>query len=175
MERLISAVRLDLRPGEWVLWKARPFRFIALQGSTASIRDSVNAELREVAVAELRGMPSLPPEDVDKRVELLRTTSDQSWYLAQRRELIIRELLDGQGVHGRARGGGRQMLDISPRTVRRLVKQYRTSSQTTSLVPKPSGPHQKRRRLGPIRERIIDEAIESSLLDSAETSNGGSV
>ncbi len=67
MERLSSAVRLDLRPGEWVLWKARPFRFISLQGSTASIRDSVNAELHEVAVAELRGMPSLPPEDVDQR------------------------------------------------------------------------------------------------------------
>jgi hypothetical protein len=87
-----SAVRLDLRPGEWVLWKARPFRFVSLQGSTASIRDSVNAELHEVAVADLRGMPSLPPEDLDQRVDRLRTTSDQSWSLAQQRESIIREL-----------------------------------------------------------------------------------
>jgi len=47
VEKLSSAVRLDLRPGEWVLWKARPFRFVSLQGSTASIRDSVNAELHE--------------------------------------------------------------------------------------------------------------------------------
>ena len=97
MERLSSAVRLDLRPGEWVLWNARPYRFISLQGSTASIRDSVNAELLEVAVAELRGMPSLPPEDFDQRVDLLRTTSDQGWHLAQRRESIIRELLNGEG------------------------------------------------------------------------------
>jgi Galactose oxidase, central domain/Kelch motif len=37
-----SAVRLELRPGGWVLWKSRPFRFVCVQGSTASIRDSVN-------------------------------------------------------------------------------------------------------------------------------------
>jgi len=150
VERLSSAVRLDLRPGEWVLWKARPFRFISLQGSAASIRDSVNGELREVAVAELRGMPSLPPEDFEQRVDLLRTTSDQSWHLAQRRESIIRELLNGEGSMAERVAAAAKVLDISPRTVRRLVKQYRTSSQTTSLVPKPPGPHQKRRRLGPI-------------------------
>ena len=56
MERVSSAVRLELRPGEWVLWKARPFRFVSLNGSTASIRDSINAELHEVAVTDLRGM-----------------------------------------------------------------------------------------------------------------------
>jgi hypothetical protein len=65
-ERVSSAVRLELRPGEWVLWKSRPFRFVALRGSTASIRDSVNAELHEVAVAHLRGMPSLSAEDFDQ-------------------------------------------------------------------------------------------------------------
>jgi hypothetical protein len=96
-ERVSSAVRLDLRPGEWVLWKACPFRFVSLQGSTASIRDSVNAELHEVAVADLRGMPSLPPEDLDQRVGRLRTISDQSWSLAQQRESIIRELLNRKG------------------------------------------------------------------------------
>src|SRR5438552_2491396 len=97
MERLSSAVRLELRPGEWVLWEARPFRFISLQGSAASIRDSVNGELREVAVAELRGMPSLPPQDLSQRVERLRSTSDQSWSLAEQRESIIRDLLNREG------------------------------------------------------------------------------
>jgi hypothetical protein len=56
VERVSSAVRLELRPGEWVPWKARPFRFVSLNGSTASIRDSINAELHEVAVTDLRGM-----------------------------------------------------------------------------------------------------------------------
>jgi hypothetical protein len=37
-------------------------RFVSLQGSTASICDSVNAELHEVAVADLRGLPSLAPK-----------------------------------------------------------------------------------------------------------------
>jgi putative transposase len=164
VERVSSAVRLDLRPGEWVLWKARPFRFVSLRGSTASIRDSVNAELHEVAVADLRGMPCLPPEDLDQRVDRLRTTSDQSWSLAQQRESIIRELLNREGSMAERLAAAANALGVSPRTVRRLVKQYRVSSQTTSLVAKPPGPHQKRRRLGPTRERIIDEAIETHYL-----------
>ena len=50
VERVCSAIRLQLRPGEWVLWKARPFRFISLHGSAARIRDTVTAELRGVRV-----------------------------------------------------------------------------------------------------------------------------
>jgi transcriptional regulator with GAF, ATPase, and Fis domain len=130
VEKLSSAVRLDLRPGEWVLWKARPFRFVSLQGIRASIRDSVNAELHEVAVADLRGMPSLPPEDLDQRVDPLRTTSDQSWCLTQQRESVIRELLNREGSMAERLAAAATVLDVSPRTVRRLVKQYRVSSQT---------------------------------------------
>jgi hypothetical protein len=63
--------------------------FCSLHGSTASICASVNAELHEVAVADLRGMPSLPPEDFAQRVDRLRTASDQSWSLAQQRESIM--------------------------------------------------------------------------------------
>src|SRR5277367_2992295 len=137
MERLSSAVRLDLRPGGWVFWNARPFRFVSLQGSTASIRDSGNAELHEVPVADLRGMPSLPPEDLDHRLDQLRTVSDQNWTLARQRESIIRELLGSHGSMAARLAAAAAMLDVSPRTVRRLVKQYRVSSQTTSLVAKP--------------------------------------
>jgi hypothetical protein len=39
VELVSSVIRLELRPAEWVLWKARPFRFVSLHGSTASIRD----------------------------------------------------------------------------------------------------------------------------------------
>jgi hypothetical protein len=42
-------------------------------------------------------MPSLPPEDLDQRVDRLRTTSHQSWSSAQQRESIIRELLNREG------------------------------------------------------------------------------
>jgi hypothetical protein len=89
VELVSSVIRLELRPGEWVLWKARPFRFVSLHGSTASICDSVNAELHEVAVADLRGMPSLPPEDFAQRVDRRRTASNQRWSLAQQRESIM--------------------------------------------------------------------------------------
>jgi hypothetical protein len=153
-----------LRPGEWVLWKARPFRFVSLHGGMASIRDSVNDELHEVAVAGLRGMPSIPPEDFERRVDRLRTASDQSWSLAQQREPIIRELLSREGSMKERLAAASEVLGVSPRTVRRLVGQYRVSSQTTSLVAKPPGPYQKRRRLGPTRERVVDEAIETHYL-----------
>jgi hypothetical protein len=89
VELVSSVIRLELWPGEWVLWKARPFRFVSLHGSTASIRDSVNAELHEMAVADLRGMPSPPPEDFAQQVDRLRTASVQSWSLAQQRKSIM--------------------------------------------------------------------------------------
>jgi hypothetical protein len=109
-----------LRPGEWVLWKARPFRFVSLQGSTATIRDSVNAELHEVAVADLRGMPSLPPEDLDQRVDRLRTASDPNWSLAQQRESVIRELLNREGTMTARLAAAAEALGVSRRTVRVL-------------------------------------------------------
>ena len=92
------------------------------------------------------------------------SASDESWFLAQQRESIIRELLNREGSMAERLAAAATVLDVSPRTVRRLVKQYRVSSQTTSLVAKPPGPHQKRRRLGPTRERIIDEALETHYL-----------
>jgi putative transposase len=164
VERVSSVIRLELRPGEWVLWKARPFRFVALCGATAKIRDSVSAELSEVAVAELRGMPSLAPEDLDLRMDLVRTTSEHSWALAQHRELIIRQLLEREGSMAERLKSAANVLGVSPRTVRRLVGQYRVSSQTSSLIFKPPGPHHIRRRLGTTRERIVDEAIETHYL-----------
>jgi hypothetical protein len=147
VEGVSSAIRLELRPGEWVLWKARPFRFVALRGSTASIRDSVNAELHEVSVAELRGLPSLPREDFDQRVDRLRTASERSWSVAQKRESVIQEMVAREGSMAERLAAAAEVLGVSPRTVRRLFGQYRVSSQTTSLVAKPSGPHQKLRRL----------------------------
>jgi putative transposase len=164
VEGVSSAIRLELRPGEWVLWKARPFRFVALRGSTASIRDSVNAELHEVSVAELRGLPSLPREDFDQRVDRLRTASERSWSVAQKRESVIQEMAAREGSMAERLAAAAEVLGVSPRTVRRLFGQYRVSSQTTSLVAKPSGPHQKLRRLGAVRELIIDEAIETHYL-----------
>jgi len=42
-----SALRLELRPGEWVLWDTRPHRFELLLGDRAQLRDPTSAELRE--------------------------------------------------------------------------------------------------------------------------------
>ena len=60
-EAISSALRLELRPGEWVLWDARPHRFESLEKDRARIRDATTGELREVTVAELRPCPICPP------------------------------------------------------------------------------------------------------------------
>ena len=62
-------------------------------------------------------MPSLPSEDLDQRVDRIRTTSDQSWSLAQQRESIIRELLNHEGSMAERLGAAANVLGVSPRTV----------------------------------------------------------
>jgi len=58
-EAITSALRLELRPGEWVLWDARPYRFESLEKDRARIREATTGEQRDVAVAELRALPYL--------------------------------------------------------------------------------------------------------------------
>jgi hypothetical protein len=156
-----SAVRLELRPGEWVLWDTRPHRLESLLDDRARLRDPTSAELREVPVSELRGLPFLPPTEVDARMETARTSDPTRWASAQARESIIRIFLEGDGAIGTRILVAANALGVTPRTVRRLVARYRVSPQTTSLVPRLPGPHRIRRRLGVLREKVIAEAIET--------------
>jgi|SRR5882757_1520219 len=100
-DSLNSALRLDLRPGEWVLWSGRPHRFESLRGTRARIRDSNSKELREVDVAEIRGLPTLAIEDLDERLNLRRTSDYPTWQTAIRREEIIRQTMVGPGPSDR--------------------------------------------------------------------------
>jgi putative transposase len=159
-----SAVRLELRPGEWVLWDTRPHRLESLLNDRARLRDPTTAELREVPVSDLRGLPSLPPMEVDARMETARTTDPTRWASAEARESIIRTFLEGDGAIGIRILAAANALGVTPRTVRRLVARYRVSAQTTSLVPRLPGPQKIRRRLGVLREQVIAEAIETRYL-----------
>jgi hypothetical protein len=58
IEGILSALRLELRPGEWVLWDARPHRFESLMNDRTRIRDATTNEVGDVSVATLRGLPS---------------------------------------------------------------------------------------------------------------------
>ena len=96
-EAISSALRLQLRPGEWILWDARPHRFESLENDRARIRDAASDELREVCVAEIRSLSYLPAAELDARLERRRTVDPDDWSLAQRRETAIREVLTGVG------------------------------------------------------------------------------
>jgi len=156
-----SALRLELRPGEWVLWDTRPHRLEFLAGDLAELRDPTTAEIRVVPISEIRGLPRLPQTDLDVRVETLRTVDATRWAIAETRESVIRAYLEGDGAIGTRLRAAADALGVTPRTVRRLVARYRISAQTTSLVPRSPGPHKVHRRLGTLRETIIAEAIET--------------
>jgi hypothetical protein len=60
---------LELRSGELVLWDNRVHRFESLNGERARIRSADSADLREVLVSELRGVPTLSVAELDQRLE----------------------------------------------------------------------------------------------------------
>jgi putative transposase len=146
------------------LWDGRVHRFEELKGDRTRIRDCGSGELREVPVAELRGLPSLAPAELDHRLERQRTLAQPDWSKAQRREVIIREAISGEGSITSRVEAAAQALGLSARSVRRLVVRYKTSEQTTSLLAHQRGPHKRLRRLGADRERLIDAAIDQFYL-----------
>jgi hypothetical protein len=102
------ALRLELRSGELVLWEGRVHRLQSLEGVRARIQETGAADLREVLVTELRGLPSLPIVQLDQRLEKLRVADTPDWTKAQEREAIrIHRLVDSGHVGSplRARGG----------------------------------------------------------------------
>jgi putative transposase len=135
-----------------------------LCGDRAELRDATSAEIRSVAVSELRALPSLAEADLDARHDLARTADPNRWALAESRESVLRAFLEGDGPIGPRLQVAAEALGVTPRTVRRLAARYAISAQTTSLVPRYPGPHQTRRRLGTAREQLIAEAIESRYL-----------
>ena len=97
-EAISSALRLELRPGERVLWDARPHHFESLEKDRARIREATTGELREVTVAELRALPYLPAAELDARADLQRTIDPNEWSLAEKREAAVKEALTGLAV-----------------------------------------------------------------------------
>ena len=163
-EAISSALRLELRPGEWVLWDARPHRFESLVQGRARIRDATNDELRDVSISEIRSLSYLPAAEMDARIDQQRTVEPAEWSLAEKRESAIREVLTGDGPTKERVQAAAVALGMSARAVYRLVARYRISAQTTSLLRRRRGPNKTRRRLGDTRERVIDEAIERRYL-----------
>ena len=84
--------------------------------------------------------------------------------MAQRREIIIRAAITGEGSTTSRVEAAAQALSLSTRSVRRLVVRYKSSAQTTSLLAHPRGPRMRLRRLGVERERLIDTAIDQFYL-----------
>ena len=105
-----------------------------VEGDQARIRDPGSGELTEVPVAELRAVPSLPLGELDQRLERSRAAENPEWTEAQRREVVIRQAITGEGSTAARMQSAGQTLGLSARTVRRLVIRYKTSAQTTCGV-----------------------------------------
>ena len=147
-----------------MLWDGRVCRLESLRGVRARVQETGAAELREVPVTELRGIPTLPTMQLDQRLENRRVIGASDWSKAQERERIIRDSLQGDSPTTVRVEAAAKALGLSSRTVRRLISRYSVSAQTTSLVAHLSGPKKSYRRLGPELERIIDAAIQTHYL-----------
>jgi putative transposase len=147
-----------------VLWNGRMHCLESLKGVFARIRERGSADLREVPVSELRGLPTLPAAELDQRLDDLRNIDLADWTQAKQRETVIRDALRGDGSMTTRVGAAAQALKLSSRNVRRLIARYAASAQTTSLVRHPSGPKKSHRRLGADLERIVERAIQTHYL-----------
>ena len=147
-----------------MLWEGHVHRLESLKGIRARIRETGSADLREVLVTELRGLPFLPIVELDQRLDRVHSIDGPEWNKAQQRELIIREALQGDGSTTARVEAAAKTLGLSARSVRRLIARYTASAQTTSLIAHPPGPKKSHRRLGPEIERIIDAAVQTHYL-----------
>ena len=123
-------------------------------------------------MTELRGLPSLPLARLDQRREKLRTVENRDWSMAQQREAVIRDALEGNGPMTLRVEAAAKILSLSARTVRRLIARYTASAQTTSLIAHLPGPKKSHRRLGPEIERIIDAAHSDTLPGTSPKTHG---
>jgi hypothetical protein len=119
-----SALRLELRAGELVPWDGRVFRLDSLRWARARILEAGANELREVPVIELRGVSSLPPLQLEQRLESLRAVDRVVWNRAQLREAAIRDALVGDGSMTSRVEAATKSLGLSARTVRRLLTAF---------------------------------------------------
>jgi putative transposase len=125
--------------------------------------------MREVNVAEIRGLPALALEDLDERLDRQHTSGDPIWEKATQREEVIRRAMVGPGPAKPRIRCAADSLKVSTRTIQRLIARYKSSAQTTSLVPHQLSPRKLYRRLGALRERLINEAIEKRYLVRPKT------
>ena len=58
--------------------------------SVDRIREATSQRMYDVRVAELRGLPSFAPKELDGRIERQRKSNKEQWSNAERREDIIR-------------------------------------------------------------------------------------
>jgi hypothetical protein len=78
------------------------------------------------------------------------------WEKAAQREEVIRQAIVGPGPAKPRIRSAADSLKVSTRTIHRLIARSKSSAQTTSLVPHQLGPRKLYRRLGAVRERLIN-------------------
>lgn len=111
-------------------------------------------KISEVAVLA----KELPPQEKPKRAELM-LVSEADWKIARKRLEIIEPLLDKQGrtredVEARAKEYGRD-----PTTLYRWINDYEPTHALESLLPKQQSAAKGKKRLGKIRNGIVDIAV----------------
>jgi putative transposase len=163
---LEKSLHFPIKPGVVAAWDTRTVVIIALHdGSCTRVRDVATGEQHDVPVEELQGIPAIGQiESNERRWALLRNSARAEWKQARRRERVLKKCILRDGDSSGGIDFACKALDLSRRTIYRLLADYRAAAQTTTLVQKRPGTPAASRRLSATREAIAMRCIEQRFL-----------
>jgi hypothetical protein len=163
---LERSLHLPIKPGVVAAWNTRTVVIVALlDGSSTRVRDVATGEELDVPVEELQGIPAIGQlESNEGRWGLVRDSTRVEWQQARRRERVLRKCILSDGDSSEGIAFACKALDLSRRTIYRLLTNYRAAAQTTTLIQKHRGTPPASRRLTATREAIAMRCIEQRFL-----------
>jgi putative transposase len=163
---LEKSLHFPIKPGVVAAWNTRTVVIVGLlDGSSTRVRDVATGEQHHVTAEELQGIPAIGQlESNERQWALVRDSTRSEWKQARRRERVLRNFIlrdreSSEGIEFACKA-----LDLSRRTIYRLLANYRAAAQTTTLFHKHRGTPAASRRLSATREAIAMRCIEQRFL-----------
>jgi putative transposase len=163
---LERSLHFPIKPGVVAAWNARTVVIVApLDGSSARVRDIATGEQCDAPVDELQGLPAIGQIEINEdRWALVRSSTRDEWKQARRRERVLRRCIRSHDNSFDGIAFACKSLNLSRRTIYRLLADYRAAAQTTTLIRKHRGTPPATRRLSATRESIAMRCIEQCFL-----------
>lgn len=131
---LERSLHFPIKPGVVAAWNTRTVVIVALlDGSSARVRDVATGDRLDVPVEELHGLQTIGQlENNEARWSQVRDSTQSEWKQARRRERVLRKLLLSNGERPEGIECACKALNLSRRTIYRLLANYRSAEQTST-------------------------------------------